>query len=156
MNQCPLLGLVLAASLALLTGCSEVGPEYAEVEGIVTLAGKPLPEVEVVFYPDPETGTEGPRASCYTDEQGRFRLRSEQTGRGGVVVGKHKVCVQDLTSIPPPPLLDLPPGEMPPPHRKGPPRVPQRYWSLNTTPYQNVEVKPGPQTINLDLTPKLR
>jgi hypothetical protein len=136
----------------LVVGCSR-GPEYAEVEGVVTFQGKPLEEVEVIFYPNPEAGTEGPRASCYTDDKGHFRLRSEQSGRGGVVVGKHKVCLQDTTSVPPPPPVDLKPGEKPPEYRKGPPRVPQKYWSVGTTPYRDVEVKPGNQTINFDLKP---
>src|SRR5262245_12379521 len=89
-------------ALAGLCGCAR-GPEFAEVEGVVTLNGKPLPTVEVVFLPEAEAGTKGPVASCYTDDRGRYRLRSEAAGVGGAVVGTHRVLIRDTAAVPPPP-----------------------------------------------------
>jgi hypothetical protein len=84
-------------ALGLLT-CGGCGPDsqFAEVEGIITLAGKPLPQVEVVFLPDPEQGTHGPSSSALTDAEGRYRLATDK-GQDGARIGTHRVCIRDLT-----------------------------------------------------------
>ena len=50
--------LLLVSLLALGTppGCSS-RPAVVEVEGVVKLAGKPLPHVRVQFMPDPQKGS---------------------------------------------------------------------------------------------------
>jgi hypothetical protein len=126
--------LLLAVALV-LPGCGG-GPEYGEVEGVVTRNGTPLPEIEVFFLPDPAEGTRGPEATGTTDDQGRYRLRLRRTVGDGILVGRHYVC-----------LLDLRLGPNGPPD-KG--RVPE-YHSPSVTPLQRVEVKPGRQTLNFDL-----
>src|SRR5262245_24800093 len=49
---------------------------FGKVKGVVTLDGQPLGTVEVAFLPDPSRGTRGATANCYTDDQGRYTLRT--------------------------------------------------------------------------------
>lgn len=141
-------------------------PEMAEVTGIVTLNGKPADLIEVKFMPDPARGESGPVATCYTDETGRYRLRSEQIDQDGAILGTHRVVFADPKAMP---LANLPstrndpamvgieidPNLVPPKgqqHKPRPSRVAARYRDINTTPYQSVEVRPGTQELNFDLT----
>jgi hypothetical protein len=142
------------AAVAAAPGCSR-GPQFADVEGTVTLNGRPLTDVEVVFMPDPDTGTFGPASSCYTDDKGRYQLRTHK-GQSGAVVGTHRVCIRDLTTLPLPPLVN-PEGEL---QRAGPrgakpapkaARVPAVYTNSQDTPLRAVEVKAGEQTLNFQL-----
>ena len=88
------LALVWIASLA---GCNR-GPQFVEVSGTVTLNGRPLSDLEVVFMPDPAAGTSGPVSSAYTNENGQFRLVTNK-GQLGAVVGTHRVCIRDLAAF---------------------------------------------------------
>lgn len=80
---------IIVATLSLLTvGCSSSDvPETAVVEGTVTMNGKPIPNIGVVFFP---TGS-GPMASGNTDQEGRFELTTVKP-KDGAVVGKHRVA----------------------------------------------------------------
>ncbi|HSQ55277.1 MAG TPA: hypothetical protein VLM40_05985 [Gemmata sp.] len=81
-------------AILLVAGCAKSGPnvQFAEVEGKVTMGGKPLAGVVVTFYPVAE-GTESlPYTSGTTDPEGRYKL-SGLDGRTGAVVGKHRVVV---------------------------------------------------------------
>jgi hypothetical protein len=154
---CRLALLLLLAPLA--AGCRRE-PQYGEVEGVVTLDGKPLTDVEVVFLPDPNKGTRGRRSVALTDKEGRYRLASD-AGRPGAPVGFHRVCIIDMLAPPWAPAPVLPEG-----NTKGPAgtkggvaepghparsRFPSAYGGANTTPFLDVEVKEGTQEINLDL-----
>jgi hypothetical protein len=88
----------LSALAAAAEGCQR-GPRWnlAPVEGTVTKGGRPLPHIEVVFVTDLDAGTQGPKASSFTDEAGHYRLQTDN-GDDGAVVGKHRV----LLSVPPP------------------------------------------------------
>jgi hypothetical protein len=88
----PQVPLILAAFLT-AAGCSK-GPAVAEVVGLVTLDGKPMPNVKIMFMPDPGKGTVGPISSGFSDDQGRYTLTCEDE-RAGAVVGWHKVVVFD-------------------------------------------------------------
>jgi hypothetical protein len=153
---------LLALLPLLLAGCSRV-PPMGTVSGVVTLDGQPLPDVEVQFLPDPEQGTRGATASCYTDEQGRFTLRTERHHTDGALVGTHRVVFVDIAALPDPGSL---PGmgamlgreeqgglpAMPRKDRKPKKnRVPPWYTDPNQTPYRTIEVKEGDQTLNFDL-----
>jgi hypothetical protein len=153
------LGALLAlASLVAAPGCNR-GPQFAAVEGTVRLDGRPLREVEVVFLPDPEAGTLGPSSSAYTDERGHYNLATAQ-GQSGAVVGTHRVCLRDLATLPlPTPRVDSegrPGGAGPPgakqPVKSKPARVPPQYSSATQTPLRNVEVRPGMQPYDVDLS----
>ena len=146
-----LLGLACWSAAA---GCSR-GPQFAEVTGQVTLHGRPLPDMEVLFLPDPEAGTWGPPSSGYTDEQGRYQLATNK-GQRGAVVGTHRVCLRDLTTLPTPPLLDAegnatragPQGAKAAPKVS---RVPAAYSSSQHTPLRAIEVKAGGQTLDFEV-----
>jgi hypothetical protein len=145
------------ALLFLSAGCSRA-PEFVEVEGLVTLDGKPLPEVEVSFLPDPEKGNNGPSASAYTDAQGHYKLFCDQAKRDGAVVGPTRVCVIDITAVRL--LSSLPgvrmPGELAPPvpqsetDKRKVSRVPADYKSPARTPLR-IEVQPGQQKFDIDI-----
>jgi hypothetical protein len=146
----------------LLTGCSKV-PPMGTVSGVVMLDGQPLPDVEVQFLPDPEQGTRGATACCYTDEQGRFTLRTERHHTDGALVGTHRVVFVDIAALPIPGSLpgmsamlgrDDAVGLPAVPRKEQKPkknRVPPWYTDPNQTPFRTIEVKSGDQTLNFDL-----
>jgi hypothetical protein len=150
-------GLLLLVALPLpLAGCGR--PPLGTVSGVVTLDGKPLPDVEVRFLPDPEQGTRGANASCYTDTQGRYVLRTERHGRDGALVGIHRVVFVDIAALPSPgglPGMEDPGAPRPNPRPKAQKpkknRVPAPYADPNHTPFRTVEVKLGDQMLNFDL-----
>ena len=113
------------------------------------LDGKPMPEALVEFLPDSDKGTHGPVSGGTTDEEGRFKLLSYVGKREGTVVGSHRVLVQDARSIPQA-VSDATPVRPPPPK---PSRIPTIYASVANTPLHEV-VKPGTQTITLEVTSK--
>src|SRR5215467_14613382 len=78
---------------------------FGQVQGIVTLDGQPLGTVEVAFLPDPTLGTRGATANCYTDDQGRYTLRTEKEDRDGALVGHHRVVINDIAALPSPGAL---------------------------------------------------
>ncbi len=84
----------LVIGLCALAGCNR-GPQMAEVEGTVTLKGKPLERVQVEFYPE----REGPRSIAVTDQQGHYVLMADGD-RVGAAVGPHKVVLRDLSIFP--------------------------------------------------------
>ena len=82
--------LVCPFCLSWLTGCSGSGeplPELAQVTGTVTLDGKPIENVSVIFQP--ETADVGSSRGT-TDAEGKFSLMYNQDA-GGAVPGKHAV-----------------------------------------------------------------
>ncbi|RMG00853.1 MAG: hypothetical protein D6741_06100 [Planctomycetota bacterium] len=127
---------VLVAALVSIVGCG--GPKMASVEGTVTCNGQPVKGVIVVFNPVPSDGeTAVTRPSMgVTDDAGHYVLSTEREG-DGAAVGKHKVSISpaaqtDDTTEP----EDVLPGTLP-----------KDYV---------VEVKPGDNTIDLELTPSKR
>jgi len=87
----------LAFSLVLLllvSGCYSGEFELARVSGTVTLDGKPVEGVEVVFAPAEQSGTieVGPASVGTTDSQGRFSLKTVK-GSNGAVVTTHRVSI---------------------------------------------------------------
>jgi hypothetical protein len=150
---------------AVVCGCT---PELtlAPVEGVVKKAGKPAAKVEVIFMADGDT--RGPRASAWTDAEGRYRLRTA-TGLEGAPVGTHRVCLIDQSSltaqaaaatlkgVPDETLKDIQgekAGKIPPGVLKAVVqlqlRIPEQYSRPDETPLR-AEVLPGPQTINFDI-----
>jgi len=78
------------------------------------------------------------------DAEGRFRLRCDDQ-RDGAVVGWHHVLVEDLLPY------AVPRDEKSPPTAAVRSRVPPAYGTSAGTPLL-VEVKPGPQAVDLELT----
>lgn len=85
----------LGVLLAIPVGCGEAGPEIVEVEGTVTLDGKPLEKIRVEFWPEGN----GPQSTALTDDQGKFALMTPDNVTKGAVIGKHKVVLKDLSII---------------------------------------------------------
>lgn len=155
-----MLRLRVALPLLLVVGAGGCNrqPEFAPVEGTVTLAGKPAARIEVAFYADGET--QGPVATGMTDDRGHFRLQTE-TGQVGAVVGQHKVCLYDR-SLPlflPGNIVQQPPSgavakqpsvETKSAKQKPVSRVPEAYCRPWETPLK-VEVRAGSQAIDFRL-----
>jgi hypothetical protein len=85
--------LAAGVLLAALVGCSGSG-NYAPVSGVVKLDGKPYPNAVVSFQPigTKETPNPGRGSSAYTDENGRFVLKCDNT-IDGALIGKHTVRI---------------------------------------------------------------
>lgn len=144
------LRITLFAVLALSSGCAKPPPRSI-VEGKVTANGVPLFDVEVVFYPDPEKGNKGPRATSLTDKQGIYHLKDDK-GEEGIVVGVSRVCISDPKSRPH--MRAIPRGgDDPQPIPKS--RVSAEFGSPMTTPFKEIEVKEGSrQTLDFDVAGK--
>jgi len=139
----------------LAIGCG--GREFAEVEGQITLEGKPLADVEVLFLPDPIKGNRGNNASAFTDTEGNYKLMAPRDQRTGTVLGPHRVAITDLTMV-----VDTtgagdvgkanraPPSGPSMPGTK-PRRFPKEYGDPLDTPFQEIEIVSGKQVCNFEL-----
>jgi hypothetical protein len=86
--------LVAGGLLTTVAGCSGGGPAFAPVSGVVMLDGKPYGKAVVTFQPigTADNPNPGRGSSAYTDENGRFVLKCDNT-INGAVVGKHLVRI---------------------------------------------------------------
>jgi hypothetical protein len=139
-------------ALAALGGPPGCGwrPAVVEVEGVVKLAGKPLPHVRVQFLPDPQKGTTGPISAGATDDDGRFTLVCADQ-RPGAVVGWHRVVITDMgvrTFKTGARHEDDPPAAK---QKVQPNRVPDKYTTAAQMPL-SLEVPPEKQNVTLELT----
>ncbi len=80
MRRACLLTLLIA-----IAGCGTDGPQLAEVSGVVTVDGKPVPNAVVTFIP-----TGGSTSYGKTDAQGKYTLMFTDT-KYGAMIGKHSV-----------------------------------------------------------------
>jgi hypothetical protein len=89
---------LLFLGLLVVLGAGGCGASIATtpVEGTLTLDGKPIGKAVVIFSLDGEGSAGAARSVGQTDEQGRFRLRTE-SGQEGAVPGQHRVTVEDLS-----------------------------------------------------------
>jgi hypothetical protein len=82
---------MLAGTLLLFAGCQRGDrPELGQVRGTVTLAGKPLSNVQVVFHPP-----KGRISYATTDSDGHYNLIYLRDDYGAIV-GKHRVQIAPL------------------------------------------------------------
>ena len=82
--------------LTLCVGC-EKQPEFGKVTGTVTMDGKPLDLVRVLFMPDPNSGNSGSHSECITDDDGRYDLLySKDAEVHGALTGWHVIVVEDI------------------------------------------------------------
>jgi hypothetical protein len=81
----------LLAVATSVTGCQRA--DFASVQGIVTLDGKPLADIEVQFLPVPNQRTNHPSTSVYTDADGKYSIVA--SSGYGVLIGTHHVCLND-------------------------------------------------------------
>ena len=125
-----------------LTGCGHKPklPPMAEVSGLVTLDGKPLPRGTVQFVPDTAGGTSGPPATGNMDSTGHYELRT--AGVEGAVVGRHLVAAESREEVPSDGIS------------WSPTLIPETYNNPNTSGLK-FEVKSGEDNvIDLELTSK--
>ena len=75
-----------------LAGCSE---NFPPVSGKVTMNGKPVPSLTVVFTPvgSPSDANPGPYSTGVTNGQGVFVLKTRH-GDSGAVPGPHRVGIE--------------------------------------------------------------
>lgn len=132
----------LFSSLLLSAGCAEPLPEFGQVEGVVTVKGKPQKGLIITFMPDPAAGNDWPfNASGKTDDQGKYILLYAHKGMEGpgAPTGWNRATIQDTR------YASIPQGAPLPPRLFS-----TDYSGAATTPLK-YEVKPGPQTINIEL-----
>lgn len=128
----------MAVSLA---GCG--GREFAQVEGTVTMNGKPVEGIEVLFLPDPEKGNKGNTSMGFTGKDGRYQLHNDRDGKDGTVLGVHRVL-----------LIDSYANKDPAGLANAKSRIPTTYAEAAKTPLRDVEIKPGKQRLDFDVTNK--
>lgn len=130
---------------ATLLGCGKPPiPPTNEVTGRVTLDGKPLPQVAVMFTPDSKVDGRTVESTAITDSNGEYKLiysmptsNSNKPLKGtGAVAGTHTVTVSDYKMV----AESLPP----------PGRIPLKYTEKGSTPL-SFEVQEGPQSIDIKL-----
>jgi len=134
------LASTMVVVLLSVVGCAR-GPTFAPVSGTVTMAGKPLENVQVEFWPQ----VSGPRSIGMTDKEGRYTLTSDNGENVGAVVGSHKIVLVDLA-----PYAKVP-VNMPREVEKvnlASVRFGRQFADPNKTPLQK-EVTAGNNTINL-------
>jgi hypothetical protein len=134
-----------AWALVLLAGCS-AGRDIAPVSGLVTIDGKPAPDVHISFQPQAAGGKEASRDAtgsyATTDAQGKFTLQMSDTEEPGALLGVHSVRLADKLAA-----VEADAGPV-----KGKPlRFPARYSDGSLS----FEVKPGgTDQANFELTSK--
>jgi hypothetical protein len=107
-------GMILIAGAC--AGCG--GVEREPVEGKITLDGRPLADVHVMFYPQGASATDPTMFFGLTDQQGNFVMRAQADGPEGVPPGRYRVTLttavakQDADETTP-----LPPERVPAKHR---------------------------------------
>jgi hypothetical protein len=135
-------GYLLLCLCVLFAGCGEAAPEAGLVTGVVRVNGRTHRGLLVRFLPDPDKGNSlAVNATGTTDEQGKYTLKHVYDGEetAGAPIGWHRVLVEDASR---PPVRQ---GQQPPP-----PLIPPAYNSPATTPLSK-EIKPGEQTIDIDV-----
>jgi hypothetical protein len=82
--------LFLWTALLCVAGCGSDGPEIAEVSGLVTLDGQPVPGATITFFPE---NPEGSPSYGGTDQQGKYTLMFTRK-KYGAMLGKHRVEIE--------------------------------------------------------------
>jgi hypothetical protein len=141
----------LAPTIVATVGCGKGGPSVEMVEGIVNLDGKAVDGAAVFFSPAP--GSSGLPAAGQTGSDGRFKLTTVRSkkGGGGAVAGDYVVTVSKIQNDSPP----LPSDPSDPNYGKFPPApgpndkpkikyiVPQAYGDAKTSPLKATVGKGG-------------
>ena len=128
-------GILMLVSLVCL-GCDGGDlPDLANVEGIVTLDGQPLPNAVLTFQPE----SAGRPSFARTDEKGRYELIFT-AGNEGATLGKHTVTITTLTDGDP---------DADPPIASSPEKLPSQY---NSSTELSHEVQPGKNNVDFELS----
>lgn len=133
-----LLVSAILAGACFLPGCTQSGPELGNVEGTVTMDGKPLPMAYVTFRR--QDGSGRPSMGC-TDKNGRYEL-GYSLAREGALLGDFVVSISTFRDQPD---VDTEGNPIP----KSPETVPARY---NVNSELTAKVEPGSQEIDFELS----
>lgn len=132
--------LVVAALLPVaVAGCSRGGLE-SEVSGTVTLDGKPVGPGSVVYG---SADSRGNVATGPVQHDGAYIMKTSR--EVGLAAGHYRAAVS-IREMP----TNLQPGERAPPGKS---LIPEKYEAMETSGLE-FEVKPGGNTINIELTSK--
>ncbi|PQO46420.1 hypothetical protein [Blastopirellula marina] len=141
-------GLVIACSVMLLslTGCggNSDQPELGQVTGTITLDGKPLTGVAVVFQPE-----KGRPAHGKTDAEGKYDLIYIRDTRGAKI-GLNRVEIAPSEGEDDPTENIQDPDSIPAqrPTKSGKPKVPAKY---NIKSELEANVQPGENNFDFEL-----
>jgi len=84
--------IVVSLGVSILaTGCGDSNFNK-KVEGVVTLNGKPLPNVRVIFVPVVNEGALAVNSAGVTDGNGNFAMAADNKKKGAMIA-KHKVVI---------------------------------------------------------------
>jgi hypothetical protein len=129
--------ILIAAAVAVVSGCSKGEVELANVQGRITLDGTPLPKASIMFAP---LGGKGGPAIALTDDAGQYELKYTYD-RDGAVVGDCIVRIKTGFQS----IEDEEQGIV------RPEKVPAKYNVKSTL---KVNVQPGGGPYDFDLTSK--
>lgn len=131
-------------ALPLLAACGPPQEPWGAATGRITLEGKPLADVTVVF----SSNKKGVHLSAQTDSEGRYTIRSAKFP--GLPIGTYQVLV---VAVPrdPPAAKNLAEYDGPPPKMECP--FDSRYGDAKTTDL-SAEVKEGKNQFDFPLRPK--
>jgi hypothetical protein len=82
--------LFCVALTAVLAGCGSSGPSLAPVTGRVTIDGRPVENIEVIFQPK-----QGSPSFGVTGHDGRYELIYKR-GVSGALIGEHTVQIKTM------------------------------------------------------------
>lgn len=88
------INLTLAVGIFAMAGCGG-NPNLAEVSGLITLDGKPLPKAIITFTPN----SGGATSYGKSDESGRYRMMFAE-GEPGAWVGASRVTIRTGDVLP--------------------------------------------------------
>lgn len=149
MNLFRCLSLVLSGLVLCASGCSSSDqPELGQVTGTITMDGKPLTGVAVVFQPE-----NGRPARGMTDAEGKYELVYIRQTKGSKV-GPNRVEIAPSEEGEESEETEVGDGEAqtaPKKSKSGKPTVPARY---NTKSELKVEVVSGKNTFDFQLESK--
>ena len=131
-----ILQMILCSVLLVCCGCFSGSGNIGEVEGVITLDGKPLDQTTIAFYP-----TEGRSSIGFTDAEGHYSLVHTRN-ENGAIIGGHKVTIS--TALEGSDQYD----EVQTEGRKE--TMPRKYLNKKTTDL-TAKVERGTNTINFDL-----
>ena len=138
------LGPALLA-MVVLAGCGRGRERTYPVSGTVRIDGRPLAGCMIMFRPE-----QGPVASGWLDDEGRFELTTYRP-RDGAVAGRHQVWL-----APPETQFDIPDDEIEflqdTSRLRQPPPFPAKYLSFATSGL-TAEVEAKPNEFRFDLEP---
>lgn len=150
MHRFRTVSLLLVPIISTVVGCNNGDqPQLGQVVGIVTLDGKPLSGVSVLFQP-----SDGRPAMGTTDSAGKYELTYIGQTKG-TKVGPNRVEIASSEEGEESGEIDSGDGEpqadLKKSNRSGKPAVPARY---NVQSELNVDVKPGENTFDFQLKSK--